>query len=411
MPPSDEVLRVEPQASSRRALYAACAKRVALTQAHATCSRWFGEEYDLAAFDAAVATAAAERLAGDPLWLLIISGPGFTKTETVQALVGIGAIVTSTITSDGALLSGTPVREKAKDATGGLLRRIGPRGVLVIKDVTSILSMNTNVRAAVLAGLREVHDGRWERNVGTNGGRSLTWTGRIAMVGAVTSAWDHHHSVIASLGDRFVLLRLDSAHGRESAGRHAIANTGDEVAMRAELADAAKAVLDAMDPSAAALVTDEDRERILAAADVVTLGRTAVEADYRGELIDAHAPEAPTRFAKQLTQLLRGALAIGLPHAEAVALMLRVARDSMPPLRLAILEDVAAHPGTRTHDVRQRLDKPRTTVDRQLQALHLLGVLTCDEIEDVSRNRSTWRYRVRDGIDLEAIRVPKKLAS
>ena len=50
--------------------------------------------------NAVVAAAAAERLSGDPLWLLLVSGSGNAKTETVQALSGIGAIITSTITSD-----------------------------------------------------------------------------------------------------------------------------------------------------------------------------------------------------------------------------------------------------------------------------------------------------------------------
>ena len=39
-------------------------------------------------------------------------------------------------------------------------------------------------RAGVLAALREIHDGRWERNLGTDGGRSLAWTGRLVIVGA-----------------------------------------------------------------------------------------------------------------------------------------------------------------------------------------------------------------------------------
>src|SRR5688572_28623563 len=117
-----------------------------LADAHEVFQRWFGDEYDLDAIDAAMATAAVEALDGDPLWLLLISGSGNAKTETTQSLAGAGAIVTSTITSEGALLSGTPSREKTKDATGGLLRKIGGRGVLVVKDFTSILSMHRDSR-------------------------------------------------------------------------------------------------------------------------------------------------------------------------------------------------------------------------------------------------------------------------
>ncbi len=185
-----------------------------LADLHTTFRRWLGVDYDLDAVNAVVATAAAERLAGDPLWLLLVSGSGNAKTETVQALSGAGAIVTSTITSDGALLSASPRRERTKDATGGLLRSIGSRGVLVIKDVTSILSMNRDSRGTVLAALREIHDGRWERNVGTDGGRTLSWAGRLAIVGAVTTAWDRAHDVVAAMGDRFVVLRMDSSVGR-----------------------------------------------------------------------------------------------------------------------------------------------------------------------------------------------------
>jgi hypothetical protein len=192
--------------------------RFALDQAHAVFRRWLGDEYDLDALHAVLATAAVERLDGDLLWLMIISGSGNAKTETVQALDGIAATITSTIASEGALLSATSAKERAKDATGGLLRKMGGRGVLVIKDVTSILSANRDTRAMVLAALREVYDGRWSRNVGTNGGVTLEWTGRIAVVGAVTTAWDQAHAVIASMGDRFVLFRMDSTTGRQTAG-------------------------------------------------------------------------------------------------------------------------------------------------------------------------------------------------
>jgi hypothetical protein len=374
---------------------------VSLYECHSVFRRWLGDDYDTDALDAVLATAAAEQLDGDPLWLLVISGPGNAKTETVQALAGAGGLVTSTISSEGALLSGSPRRETTKDATGGLLRRIGDHGLLVVKDATSILSMNTDTRAALLAAFREIHDGKWERNVGTDGGRTLTWTGRIAVIGAVTTAWDRARDVIASMGDRFVLVRLDSHSGRRRAGRQAIGNTGRETAMRADLSAAVANVLGTVDCGQAVDLTDEETERLLEAADVVTMARTGVDYDYRGDVIDAHDPEMPTRFAKQLAQLVRGGVAIGVDRTDALRLAIRCARDSVPPLRLAILDDVAAHPDAPTRDVRQRLDKPRATVDRQLQALHILGCLQVAEVEEEWQGRTTtiWRYRLADGID------------
>jgi hypothetical protein len=139
---------------------------ITLNQARAVFTRWLGKDYDLAGLDAALSIAACNRLDGDPPWLLIVSGSGNAKTETVTALTGAGALVTSTIDSPGALLSATSRQERANDATGALLRKIGDRGLLVIKDFTSILSMDRKKRSKVLARHRELAQGYWERNLG-----------------------------------------------------------------------------------------------------------------------------------------------------------------------------------------------------------------------------------------------------
>jgi len=152
-----------------------------------------------------------------------------------------------------------------------------------------IVECDRNTRGGVLAALREIYDGRWVREVGTDGGRSIPWEGRIAVVGAVTTAWDTAHAVIASMGDRFVLVRIDSTTKRQAAGRQAISNTGEEPKMRAELAGAVAAVLAGMAPEPVN-ITEEETAVLLAAADLVTLTRTGVEYDYRGDVIDAHAP-------------------------------------------------------------------------------------------------------------------------
>lgn len=378
---------------------------ISLIEAHDVFRKWFGPNYDTDALDAMLAAVAVERFddGSDPVWLLIVSGPGAAKTETVQALDGIGAVITSAISSEAALLSATPKRERAKTATGGLLRRIGDRGVLVIKDVTSILSMNRDLRARVLAALREVYDGSWYREVGTDGGQSIPWTGRIAVIGAVTTAWDTAHAVVSSMGDRFVLVRLDSTTGRQPAGRQAIGNTGEEITMRAELAAAAAGVIAGMELTPVPL-NEAETDVLLAAADLVTLARTGVEYDYQGNVVDAHSPEMPTRFAKQLAQIVRGAVAVGMDRPDALRLAIRCARDSMPPMRLAIIDYLAACPHSSTAEVRKGIDKPRNTVDRQLQALHMLGVLECDEQEYAANGgRSKWFYSLAPDIEPTAL--------
>jgi hypothetical protein len=378
---------------------------ISLAQARRVFRKWLGEDFDTDGLDAMLASVAVERFAdgSDPVWLLLISGPGNAKTETVQSLDGIGATVASSISSDAALLSASPKRERAKDATGGLLRKLGDRGVLVIKDVTSILSMDRTLRAKVLAALREVYDGRWTRDVGTDGGRTIPWTGRIAVIGAATTAWDTAHSVIATMGDRFVLVRLDSTQHRIASGRKAIGNTGDETIMRQELAAAAAGVIAGMSDERITL-TDSEIETLLNAADLVTLARTGVEYDYKGDVTGAHAPEMPTRFAKQLAQIVRGAVALGMDRADAMRLAIRCAKDSMPPLRLEIIEDLAVHADSTSTDVRKRLKKPRSTVDRQLQALHVLGLAELDE-ESYGAQKIHWYYSLSADVSPDVLKV------
>jgi hypothetical protein len=76
-----------------------------LTEVRAVFNRWFGTEYDLGVLNAVLAVVAAEKLSGDPPWLLTVGGPGNAKTETIQAASDLSARVVSTITSEGARYS------------------------------------------------------------------------------------------------------------------------------------------------------------------------------------------------------------------------------------------------------------------------------------------------------------------
>ena len=373
-----------------------------LDHVHGVFTRWFGQDYDLTALDAVLAVAVSAELNGDPPWLLIVSGSGAAKTETVMPLASAGAVVVSTLSGEAALLSGTSEKEKTKRSTGGLLREVGDRGLLVVKDFTSILAMNRDTRAIVLAALREIYDGRWVRNVGTDGGRTLTWKGRLVLIGAVTSAWDSAYAAVSTMGDRFVLVRVDSAQNRRTAGLQALRNVNHEAQMRHELGKAIEDLLGGINPATAPDLTDDEMLTLLDLADVVTRARTAVERDYAGNVVFAHAPEMPTRFAKQLAQIVRGGITLGLNRTEAMNVAVRCAGDSLPPLRLYTLTDISGNPLSRTADTVKRLQLPRMTVDRTLQELHLLGLLVVED-QPYGEDKVRWLYSLAPGIDQAAV--------
>lgn len=377
-----------------------------LQQVHAAYRKWFGKDYDLDALDCVLSAAASERLGGDPPWLLVVGGSGAAKTETIIPVVKAkGAVSVSTINGEAALLSGTSKRDRAKTATGGLLRQMGPSGLLVIKDVTSILSMNRDTRALVLAALREVYDGHWTRNVGTDGGQTLDWRGRIVVIGGVTTAWDAAHQVIATMGDRFLLVRLATGdtEKRRAAALQAMDNVDQEQAMRVELGAVVAGLLDNL-PVTEIEVTKEERDAMVSAADLVTRARTAVERDFNGDPLFAHALEMPTRFAKQLVQIVRGGLAIGMDRGDAVRRAHRCAADSLPPMRLRVLLHVKDNPAQTTADVVRGLQLPRKTLDRALKELQLLDLLDVTEVADPEGGgKKRWIYGLSTAVDKDTV--------
>ena len=170
--------------------------------------------------------------------------------------------------------------------------------------------------------------------------------------------------------------------------------------MRAEIAAAVGGLIGSVDPEQTWRLTDNEIDRLIAASDIVTYARTAVEHDYRGDVVNAHAPEMPTRFSKQLAQMVRGSLALGMDREAAMLLALRCARDSMPQLRLEILIEIATNPRSRVVDVSRNISKPYRTVRRELEALHILRLLRCDEEQSaVDEDKTVWRYSLAEDFD------------
>ena len=176
-------------------------KPVGLKQVLAAFQQWLYLP-DLGVVEVALATYAANCIPGDPVWLLLTGPSSSGKTEVLNAVLGLPYIREASTLAEAALLSGTPEQECASDAKGGLLCSIGANGILVIKDFTSVLSMSRNARQSVLAALREVYDGKWTRQVGSNGGRELSWKGKLGLIGGVTSQIDSAHSVMSAMGRR-----------------------------------------------------------------------------------------------------------------------------------------------------------------------------------------------------------------
>ncbi|HMF96095.1 MAG TPA: hypothetical protein VKE96_17450 [Vicinamibacterales bacterium] len=336
--------------------------------------RWIRDD-DLIPTRAVLAAYLANRkLDGDPVWLMLVGGSGVGKSERLTPLAALDDVVLeSSISGPAALLSGTARKDRAKSATGGILRTL-PKGggILLLKDFTSILDMHRDARAELLAALREIYDGRWDRSIGADGGSTLTWTGHLGLIAGCTTAIDSAHAVMSTMGTRFVLVRL---RADDKLAETALKHVGREQPMRDELRDAVRGLL-RQPPGVAHDLSDQRvLARLTALGRFVALARSPVDRDYQGDIRLVLDAEAPTRIVKMFAQFWRAAGLLGLDRSAAWTLVRRVGMDSIPKLRREVLD----HLNTRrldglpisasTTDVAEVVEHPSRTTRRALEDL------------------------------------------
>lgn len=233
----------------------------------------------------------AHYLGGDPVWLFLIAPPGGAKTELLSALYAVKGVYPISDLTARTFASGldTP------NGDPSLLARLSDE-VLILKDFTTVLEMSRDERQAILAQLREIYDGRFDKTWGT--GKELHWRGRLGLLAGVTPIIDRHQAVLSVLGERFVQLRIQQPNRLKSA-MAAMSSVGREVAMRDELAQAFAGCIAGIGTPNPALVSEDARLQPARLADCTTRARSGVLRDgYKRTLDYAPEPEAPTRFAR-----------------------------------------------------------------------------------------------------------------
>jgi hypothetical protein len=329
---------------------------------------------------ALLGTVAANLLPGDPVWLGLIAPPSSAKTEIINSISKLPHVVQAATMTPAALLSGTPKKQRDKFAQGGLLRQIGPFGIIALKDFGSILAMRPDAKAEVLAALREIYDGEWTRHLGTDGGRTLAWKGKIGLVFGATGVIDSHYSVIGAMGDRFLFSRLAPVE-RGQFGQ-ALKHSGTATRqMRDELAQAVVRLF-AGRRAEPQPITEAEIARIDETISLVVRLRGAVERDrYSHDIQAIYGAEGTARIGLCLERLLAGLDTLGVNRATALNVVIAVALDSTPPLRRRAFEfldsfndELPADDAT-TSLVAEETGLPTVTTRRVLEDLAAYGLI------------------------------------
>ena len=330
---------------------------------------------DVTSVYAMLGAIAANLLPGDPVWFGIIGPPSSAKTEILNSTSGLPYVRQAATLTAAGLLSGTPAKQRATSAGGGLLYEIGSFGILVLKDFGSVLSMRSDPKAELLAALREIYDGQWIRRLGADGGRVLSWNGKLGLLFASTNVIDAHHGVIGSMGDRFLFSRLVPEDKKQfsRALDHVGAITKQ---MRTELAEAV-AGLFAGRKAIPQSISGDEAEQINKIIRLVVRLRGAVERDRYSRVIEAiYGAEGTARIGLTLERLLAGLDTLGVDRALAMEVIERVALDSVPPLRRRAYEClcqardlIGNFQSLSTSEVAEVLDLPTITMRRILEDL------------------------------------------
>lgn len=324
---------------------------------------------------------AANIIEGPPVWLLFVGPPSCGKTEILNSLLDVPRVVgVSDVAGEAAFLSGSPTKDLRRDSTGGILRQTGDHGALVINDFTSILSKPRDKLVQIMAVLREAYGGRWQRHIGGEGGRELSWAGKLAVFAGSTGKIDQYAQIAAELGERWVYFRYPERDGFQEL---ALALDSDRGEWRHFLRDRIKEFLAEQCLSFTSTIKRRtflsvEKLHIYDIAQVAVRCRSGVARDaYTKEIIGARERELVTRMGAVLGQLLMGLEYVGVPEATRWKLLHQIAMDSMPQLRRIVVEAVQTGPQT-IEQLQERCTCDTRVVKRIVEDLQVHGIVLTD---------------------------------
>jgi hypothetical protein len=334
---------------------------------------------DLTVVEVILGAFLANLLEGDPLWLLVNGPPSSAKTELLRALAGHEKTFLLSSLTANTLVSGQATK-RGKDPS--LLLKLDGK-ILIMKDFTTVLTMRHETRGEILAQLREIFDGRYNKAFGT--GKTIDWRGKVGFISGVTPFIDRCYAVNQMLGERFLVYRLDEDIDPVTVALAAAQKAGQETQMRQELQQAFGGFLSQFDdswtPNFEADLSLE--EKIAALAAFCARGRTGISRSGMTKEIDVlPLAEGPARLVKQLTMLgydlrmLNGPGGVNSNLNGVYRILRKVGASTLPSIRTKVVRGMYKEGITeqlssweKTKVIGELVDLPTTTTTYLLEDL------------------------------------------
>ena len=333
-----------------------------------TVSQWlFIPDVDQDCLDVFLAVYYSNRMPGDPLWCLYIDASGGGKTEILRApRKRPDAFYLSKLTEKSLKSGYRDPKDPKKDPS--LLPQLHGK-VLIVKDLSPLLSMRRESRASIIGDLRDAYDGFSDDGYGNIG--RVSYEARFTLIAATTMAIERFGAVDEELGERFIKYRARGMENRHKV-RRAIQNEGKDDAQRTDIAAAMNKFMDGLGPPIAIDVPGDIQDRLITVADLISTARSPVARDRNHDLCYIPRPEVGTRLGKQFRKLslalahIRGKSG---PDEADFRTVCRVAEDCLPPNRLLILRSIVSG---------GPCELPVTTAKHTREDLKTLGILDGD---------------------------------
>jgi hypothetical protein len=351
---------------------------------------------------------AANCFRGMPVWLMLVGPSGSFKSSMICALADARPewfrLLSGASTSS--FLSGSGKRDRASNATGGVLKDIAENGVrfLAFKEYGSILDLPKDEYQKTAGLFREMWDGRIDRPVGTDGGQVISWSGKIGNFAACTSRIDDVLAEETTKGVRWQLWRFPHSDGYHE-GQRAMGND-DPIEMKDALATAVGTVLDAAELEwgmDARPLTARENMRIIRIASIGARLQGSVRRDkYRKyEVMDVPQETYPTRLGPALGRIYLGMECVGVEESRRWHEVRKLAFDSAPSLRVSVLREYLrrdlAGESTEAQQIAEAIRCGKGAVQREVEDLMLLGLL--EKIDE--ETGVTWRVKNEVRVEMD----------
>ena len=335
------------------------------------CSVFHMEQPEI--IDLVVALAFGVHISGDPIWLMIVGGSGTGKSELVNILSSVSNIHPLSTLTENTFLSGLRSFEGKETS---FLTKIGNKGMILMKDYTTILALHGERQASIAAQMREIYDGKLTKETGN--GKSLHWEGRIFFLGASTDMIYIFNEKTAGMGQR-MLYYVMPEQNRSKMLYASLNNLGDIQTKRKTLQEMVALFVEQNKDSVASLLPlPKDFEtELMELINFSTIARTPTIRDYHGTLRMVLDSEAPMRIFKQVYFASQLLVAIGGElKPEYRQLIKKICIDCIPKMLRKTLHALACFKTVTTKGLSQFLNYPTKTAGDWLQDLNVLGLVT-----------------------------------